>query len=213
MAEVLPLSEAELRLLESLLRHKIRFMVVGLSAAALQGAPVVTEDVDLWFDNLSDPKIMQALVKVGAAYIPPFGYNPPMLGGAGSEPFDIAIRMNGLGEFSDEWKHAIKIKVGRLWLKVLPLERILASKQAANRPKDRRVIPVLQNTLRTLANENQTPDKKAESQKVNQTVEKDLQMLKDLGLDPSWDSHGFSNHEETGCGCRKENCMAEAATV
>jgi hypothetical protein len=52
----LPLSDAELRLLESLLRHKIRFMVVGLSAAALQGAPVVTEDVDLWFENLNDPR-------------------------------------------------------------------------------------------------------------------------------------------------------------
>jgi hypothetical protein len=43
--------------------------------------------------------------------------------------------------------------VGKLKLKVLPLERILVSKQAANRPKDQRVIPVLQNTLRTL----QTP--------------------------------------------------------
>jgi hypothetical protein len=150
VAEVLPLSETELRLLESLLRHKIRFMVVGLSAAALQGAPVVTEDVDLWFDNLSDPKLIPALAEVGAAYIPPFGHNPPMLGGAGGEPFDIAIRMSGLGEFADEWRHAVKIKVGRLWLKVLPLERILASKQAANRPKDQRVIPVLQNTLRTL---------------------------------------------------------------
>ena len=48
MAEVLPLSEGELRLLESLLRHHVRFMVVGLSAAALQGAPVVTEDDDLY---------------------------------------------------------------------------------------------------------------------------------------------------------------------
>jgi len=150
VAEVLPLSESELRLLESLLRHKIRFMVVGLSAAALQGAPVVTEDIDLWFEHLPDPKLTQALVKVGAAYIPPFGYNPPMLGGAGSEPFDIAIRMNGLDEFAVEWKRAVEIKVGRLRLKVLPLERILASKQAANRPKDQRVIPVLQNTLRTL---------------------------------------------------------------
>ena len=150
MAEVLPLSETELRLLETLLRHKIRFMVVGLSAAALQGAPVVTEDIDLWFDNLSDPKLMQALVKIGAAYIPPFGYNPPMLGGPGSEPFDVVIRMSGLGEFADEWKRALEIKVGKLKLKVLPLERILVSKQAANRPKDQRVIPVLQNTLRTL---------------------------------------------------------------
>ncbi len=159
MAEVLPLSEAELRLLESLLRHKIRFMVVGLSAAALQGAPVVTEDIDLWFDDLSNPKLSQALVKVGAAYIPPFGINPPMLGGPGSDPFDVVIRMDGLGKFADEWKHSLEIKVGKLQLKVLSLERILASKQAANRPKDRLVIPVLQNTLRTLQSK-QTLNKK-----------------------------------------------------
>jgi len=37
---------SELSLLASLLRHEIRFMVVGDSAAALQGAPVVTEDVN-----------------------------------------------------------------------------------------------------------------------------------------------------------------------
>ncbi len=165
MAEVLPLSETELRLLESLLRHKIRFMVVGLSAAALQGAPVVTEDIDLWFDNLSDPKLMQALVKIGAAYIPPFGDNPPMLGGPGSEPFDVVIRMNGLGEFADEWKRALEIKVGKLKLKVLPLERILVSKQAANRPKDQRVIPVLQNTLRTLQTQTPRRAKKSKAKK------------------------------------------------
>jgi biotin synthase-like enzyme len=28
---------------------------------------------------------------------------------------------------------------------------------------------------------------------LNQPVEKDLQMLKDLGLDPRWDKHGFSD--------------------
>jgi biotin synthase len=30
---------------------------------------------------------------------------------------------------------------------------------------------------------------------LNQPVEKDLQMLKDLGLDPNWDKHGFSDQE------------------
>ena len=45
---------------------------------------------------------------------------------------------------------------------------------------------------------------------LNQSVEKDLQMLKDLGLDPSWDNHGFSDQEETGYGCGKENCETEA---
>jgi hypothetical protein len=137
--------------------------VVGLSAAALQGAPVVTEDVDLWFENLSDPKLMQALIKVGAAYIPSFGYNPPMLGGLGSEPFDVALRMNGLDDFAVEWKRAVAIKVGKLKLKVLPLGRILASKMAANRPKDQRVIPVLQNTLRTLELKSKRRTKKARS--------------------------------------------------
>jgi hypothetical protein len=167
VAEVLPLSEAELQLLGTLLRHKIRFMVVGLSAAALQGAPVVTEDIDLWFDNLSDPKLMQALVKVGAAYIPPFGHNPPMLGGAGSDPFDVVVRMDGLGKFADEWKRALEIKIGKLKLKVLPLERILASKQAANRPKDQRVIPVLQNSLRTLQARQKLTAKRPAKRKTN----------------------------------------------
>jgi biotin synthase len=40
---------------------------------------------------------------------------------------------------------------------------------------------------------------------LNQSVEKDLQMLKDLGLDPSWDKHGFSDQDETDCGCAGES--------
>jgi biotin synthase len=36
---------------------------------------------------------------------------------------------------------------------------------------------------------------------LNQPVEKDLQMLKDLGLDPNWDHRGFSDQEGSGCGC------------
>ena len=48
---------------------------------------------------------------------------------------------------------------------------------------------------------------------LNQSVEKDLQMLKDLGLDPSWDSHGFSDQEETVCGCSKESCDTATTTA
>ncbi len=48
---------------------------------------------------------------------------------------------------------------------------------------------------------------------LNQPVEKDLQMLKDLGLDPSWDSHGFSDQEEAGCDCGQESCEPEAVTT
>lgn len=122
-------------------------MVVGLSAATLQGAPVVTQDVDLWFENLGEPKMSSALQEVGAAYVPPSIHNPPMLAGKGAELFDIVIRMDGLGTFADEIKNCVEILLGRQKLKVLSLERILASKIAANRAKDKLTIPVLRDAL------------------------------------------------------------------
>lgn len=147
MAGPLPFSESEERLLGILLKRKVRFMVVGLSAATLQGAPVVTQDVDLWFEHLGELKISRALQEVGAAYVPPSAINPPMLAGAGSELFDIVIRMDGLGSFAEEVKNCVEIPLGRQKLKVLSLERILASKLAANRPKDQLTIPVLRDAL------------------------------------------------------------------
>ena len=147
MAAPLPFSESEQRLLQILLKRKVRFMVVGLSAATLQGAPVVTQDVDLWFENLGELKISRALQEVGAAYVPPSNFNPPMLAGTGAELFDIVIRMDGLGTFADEIKNCVEISLGRQKLKVLSLERILASKLAANRPKDKLTIPVLRDAL------------------------------------------------------------------
>ena len=40
-------TENEIRFLRELVKNRVPFMIVGLSAAALQGAPVVTQDVDL----------------------------------------------------------------------------------------------------------------------------------------------------------------------
>jgi biotin synthase len=41
---------------------------------------------------------------------------------------------------------------------------------------------------------------------LNQSVEKDLQMLKDLGLDPSWDKHGFNDQVDGDSGCVPDEC-------
>jgi hypothetical protein len=149
VAAALPFSESERRLLQILLKRKVRFMVVGLSAATLQGAPVVTQDVDLWFENLGELKISRALQEVGAAYVPPSINNPPMLAGEGAELFDVVIRMDGLGTFAEEIKNCVNIPLGGHKLKVLSLERILASKIAANRAKDKLTIPVLRDALAT----------------------------------------------------------------
>ena len=109
--------------------------------------------------------------EVSAAYVPPFGDNPPMLAGTHTEPFDLVISMSGLGKFDDEILHALDIRLGRLRLKVLSLERILASKTAANRPKDRLVIPVLQNVLRTVATKQsrkKSPSRRRRNTKVRE---------------------------------------------
>ena len=157
MAEHSPLTERELRFLRALTAHGVPFLIVGLSAAALQGAPVVTQDIDLWFERLDDPKLATALLQVGGAYVPPTALTPPMFAGEGLELFDIVIRMDGLDSFATEWTNAMEMAVGDVTARVLPLSRILVSKRATSRPKDRLVIPVLEDVLALRAAQ-QDPD-------------------------------------------------------
>lgn len=151
--------------MSALLRRKVRFIVVGRSAAALQGAPVVTQDVDLWFENLDDPQIREALREVKAAYVPPSVQNPPMFVGGGVELFDIVLRMDGLGAFAEEWGNCVAVMLGRQRLKMLRVDRILASKRVANRTKDRLVIPVLEDSLATSQVGSRRKRKKAAARK------------------------------------------------
>lgn len=147
MAELPPFTDRELRFVRELVSRQVPFLIVGLSAAALQGAPVVTQDVDLWFKSLDDPRLTAALQCVGGAYVPPTFHTPPMLAGEGLELFDIVLRMSGLQSFDEEWANAVELTVGDVVTRVLPLARILASKRAADRPKDRMVVPVLEEVV------------------------------------------------------------------
>lgn len=125
-------------------------MVVGLAAAALQGAPVVTQDVDLWFHELSHPGLKRALKKVGATYVPPTASTPPMFAGRGIELFDVVVHMHGIGTFEEESKHTIKVPLGRTKIPVLKLERIIVSKKATGRTKDKLVLKALSDALKTI---------------------------------------------------------------
>jgi len=143
-------TESEQAFLKELNRLGVEYMIVGLAAAALQGAPAVTQDIDLWFRDLTDPRIGEALKRVGGIYVPPTPSTPPMFAGKKVALFDIVLTMHGLRRFDREQKDAFDIRVGRMNLKVLPLERIIASKKATNREKDRLVLPVLKDALATL---------------------------------------------------------------
>jgi hypothetical protein len=143
-----PFSDSELAFLAALVEADVRFLVVGLAAAALQGAPAVTQDVDLWFGDLGDPRLAEALRRVGASYIPPTASTPPLLAGAGTDLFDIVVHMHGLETFDSEVRHACRVRVGGIEVPVLPLARIIASKKATGRPKDLSILPALEDALR-----------------------------------------------------------------
>lgn len=150
MADRLIFDDQEAEFLKELVRQKVEFIIVGLSAAALQGAPVVTQDVDLWFRTLSDPGIERALKKVRGTYVPPVMQSPPLFAGDAVKLFDIVTRMDGLGSFDDERDHTIRIRLGRVKVLVLKLERIIASKKAAGREKDKLYLKVLADALKAI---------------------------------------------------------------
>lgn len=150
MAKNIIFTSKEAAFLKELIKREVAFMIVGLSAAALQGAPVVTQDVDLWFKDLTDPKIKKVLRKVGGTYIPPIGLNPPTFAGKGLELFDIVTTMHGLGDFTSELKNTIEVPLGSVKVKVLLLERIIKSKETIGREKDLLSLPVLKDALVTI---------------------------------------------------------------
>ena len=59
------LKEKELEFLRRLADNQVDFIIIGMSAAVLQGAPALTEDVDLWFRDPNDPKIRKAAESLG----------------------------------------------------------------------------------------------------------------------------------------------------
>lgn len=143
MGDQLIFSDKEIVFLRELSRNQVPFMVVGLSAAALQGAPMVTQDVDLWFRDIRHAGLHKALRKVGGVLVPSIGLNPPALAGESVACFDIVLTMHGIGEFDAEASRAISVSLENFSIPVLPLERIIASKRFLNREKDRMALPAL----------------------------------------------------------------------
>lgn len=149
MADDLIFGKKEVAFLRELVKNRVPFMIVGLSAAALQGVSISTQDVDLWFRDLHHPGLKKALRKAGGAYVPPIMMNPPMIAGGGLDKFDLVLNVSGLGNFDDEIKNTIAVPLGRLKVRILSLERIIKSKRAAGRKKDKVVLPLLEDALKT----------------------------------------------------------------
>lgn len=116
----------ERAVLEAFARRGVSYMVVGLSAAVLQGANTATRNIDLWFEDVSDHRIG---------------------GDAVGDRLDVVTHMHGLGSYRDEAANTIEMDVDGIRLRVLKLERVIASKRASARPKDLAALPALEEAL------------------------------------------------------------------
>jgi len=124
------------------------FLIVGVSSAVLQGADLGTQDVDVWFESIADERIASAARAAGGTFV--WRMDPPIIEGKGLDRIDVVFRCAGLMDFCVEHKNGIDLKVGDFSLRLLPLDRVIESKIAAGRPKDKMVLEPLKATLKTL---------------------------------------------------------------
>ena len=133
VADARPVSPL-VRLIQSLGQEKIRFQLVGMSAAILQGVIVTTIDVDIWVDlpERQYVRLMDLVLKQGGSVLARTLYAL-----ADGRLVNFLFRVDGVRKFDAEYKGAVEAKIEGEPVKVLPLERILKSKQAVLRDKDR----------------------------------------------------------------------------
>jgi hypothetical protein len=139
------LTPAERRLFLALDERGVRFLVIGLSAAVIEGAPVATQDIDLWLEAL-DERVASAATAAGGFWVSGFGAQPPAFGGAALERLDVVLTAHGLRDFESEYNDAVVREIDGIRLHVLPLARVIVSKRTTKRPKDLAALPALEAT-------------------------------------------------------------------
>ncbi len=148
------------RLISTLARHDVDFVLIGGLAGALHGSPVATNDADICPartpGNLA--RLAAALVELDARIRIdsepdgiPFDRSPEFLDviellntmtSAGG--LDIAYVPAGTFGFDDLAERAVEFDIGDVRVQVASLDDIIHSKRTAGRAKDYATLPVLE---------------------------------------------------------------------
>ncbi len=144
-----------------LLEHEVDFLVVGMVAAVLQGAPVATFDVDILHRRTPEnvERLMRLLGRVNATYRDPAGRRlPPVaqnLLGTGHNLFrtdvgdlDVLGTLHEGRGYDDLLPLCVELLLAGKALRVLGLEALIAEKERTGREKDLAVLPLLRRPLR-----------------------------------------------------------------
>ncbi|MGH3446983.1 MAG: hypothetical protein ACRDQA_26840 [Nocardioidaceae bacterium] len=144
-------------------RHGVAYVLIGGIAAVTHGSPFPTEDLDITPavapDNLT--RLSAALTdldaKVRVEGVPdglPFAHDAQSLEvvqawnlTTAHGDLDISFVPSGTSGYSDLSQDAEPMDLVGVLVQVASLADVIRSKQAANRPKDQRVLPTLRDIL------------------------------------------------------------------
>lgn len=144
--------------------HGVRFVMVGGLAALAHGAPFPTFDLDITPERSEDnlARLTDALrhldARVRTDGVPEglvFQHSGSSLAAGeswnlttSSGDLDITLVPSGTAGFEDLVRDAAPVEALGVTILVASLADVVRSKQAANRPKDQRVLPTLREILR-----------------------------------------------------------------
>ena len=153
------------RLLEVLDRHRVSYVLIGGLAAVYHGSPFPTEDADITPDadatNLA--RLAAALTELNARIRSDadpagvrFACDADSLAAVNilnlttdAGDLDITLEPAGTRGYVDLRRDATEAQLYGVTVQVASLADVIRSKQAANRPKDQRVLPTLREILAT----------------------------------------------------------------
>lgn len=142
--------------------HGVDFITIGGFAAVIHGSPLLTNDVDIVPDTDRDNLMrlsaalreLQAQVRNGDEDPLPFAHDATSLAGSVfwnlvtvHGALDISFRPSGTEGFTDLKRDALQVVIRGTPVLLASLADVIRSKEAADRHKDRRALPVLRELL------------------------------------------------------------------
>jgi len=148
------------QLLEVLVRHEVEFLIVGGVAAILEGAPILTLDLNILHRSTDDniERLLRALEEVHAHYRDPADrLILPDATRLRTNRFNLLLTdlglldvVGNLGEgfaYENLVQRTHAFELAKLRVRAVDLPTMIELKELANREKDRAALPILRRTL------------------------------------------------------------------
>ncbi len=151
---------------DALHRHGVQYVVIGGVGAVLHGSPLPTLDIDICPSSRPDnlerlaAAVRELNARVRAPDAPdglPFDCDASLLASVtvlnlttAAGDLDLTFAPAGTSGYDELRQNAVVMDIGAARVPVASLEDIIRSKEAANRPKDQRMLPTLRELLRRI---------------------------------------------------------------